>query len=718
MKNIILLSDGTGNGAAKRHKTNVWRLYEALDLHDKNQIVMYDDGVGSQDSTLLKVLGGAFGFGLERNVLELYKYLCRNYRDAEQNKAASKIGESDTELDEAGADRIYLFGFSRGAFTVRVLAGFIAHAGLCTHYNTEQELDNWARDNYRHYRAKNKHGLLSRLWNKLFGKDLQLTSNTRPDIEFIGVWDTVSAYVFPIDELSILWDIFIYPIRFPDQDLSPKVKHACHALSVDDERQTFHPVMWNEANESDNRIEQVWFPGVHSDVGGGYPRQSLSLIALDWMLSRVEAASTKDGLVFIRPLREQYHCQSDWNGLQHDSRSGLAMYFRYKPRDIAHICNDAQAGVTVKTPKLHRSVLERIKGRSTPYAPTGIPASYEVVTTMGAKPEYETAEQAKERAASLNYARDIIFWRRRLYIALLFSTLALLASRFFLNWDEKGICIGSACSIDPVMELVINSLPDIVTDWFEALRQNPGWLWGFMVLFTLLLTINNMAKKKTRAYAMCAWAVLKGKTSVPVWTGSFTSGLRQLADTRFKSTTVWSGATLIFLAVLYLLVAVMSGVAFHLRYTFGTLCENATNIMTPPVSLDIAKACYSTGIKIEKGRTYRFDVADTELHDGKKYVTDPDGFTAAALYPFVLFRRHIDAPWLKLYGKINNSGYEDFALGKGVSTYTARSDGELFLYVNDAVFGLLPEWDLPYKWARGENSGKVSVTVSKLEEEP
>ena len=116
MKNIVLLSDGTGNGAAKRHKTNVWRLYTALDLHDRNQIAMYDDGVGSQNSTLFKALGGAFGYGLKRNVLELYKYLCRNYRSEEQNK-------TDNENPDDVADKIFMFGFSRGAFTVRGYTG-------------------------------------------------------------------------------------------------------------------------------------------------------------------------------------------------------------------------------------------------------------------------------------------------------------------------------------------------------------------------------------------------------------------------------------------------------------------------------------------------------------------------------------------------------------------------------------------------------------------
>lgn len=80
MKKIVLLSDGTGNGAAKRHKTNVWRLYHALDLHRGDQIAMYDDGVGSQQFLPFKLLGGAFGWGLKRNVIELYEFLCRARR--------------------------------------------------------------------------------------------------------------------------------------------------------------------------------------------------------------------------------------------------------------------------------------------------------------------------------------------------------------------------------------------------------------------------------------------------------------------------------------------------------------------------------------------------------------------------------------------------------------------------------------------------------------
>ncbi|MBL3529533.1 MAG: DUF2235 domain-containing protein [gamma proteobacterium endosymbiont of Lamellibrachia anaximandri] len=110
-KKIILFSDGTGNSAASRNRTNVRRLYDTLDLQKNNQVAFYDDGVGSQEFLLFKILGGAFGYGLKRNVRELYKKLCRSYNEG---------------------DKIYLFGFSRGAFTTRVLAGMIAYCGLKT----------------------------------------------------------------------------------------------------------------------------------------------------------------------------------------------------------------------------------------------------------------------------------------------------------------------------------------------------------------------------------------------------------------------------------------------------------------------------------------------------------------------------------------------------------------------------------------------------------
>src|SRR5258708_25053804 len=124
-RNIVLLSDGTGNSAGKLFKTNVWRVYDALDLSNASQIAFYDDGVGTSSIKPLAVLGGAFGWGLKRNVLALYTFLCRNYRPAAGGRPA---------------DRIYGFGFSRGAFTMRVLIKFVLSQGLVKNYNSNDDL--------------------------------------------------------------------------------------------------------------------------------------------------------------------------------------------------------------------------------------------------------------------------------------------------------------------------------------------------------------------------------------------------------------------------------------------------------------------------------------------------------------------------------------------------------------------------------------------------
>src|SRR6202171_2265310 len=142
-KNMILLSDGTGNSAAKVFKTNVWRLFQILDLRDPaGQIAYYDDGVGTSSFKLFAVLGGVFGFGLKRNVIDIYSFCCRNYQPG---------------------DRIYCFGFSRGAFTIRIVAGMIARQGLVEYRGNEADLARFAADAYRPYRRRLKGGNLKYL---------------------------------------------------------------------------------------------------------------------------------------------------------------------------------------------------------------------------------------------------------------------------------------------------------------------------------------------------------------------------------------------------------------------------------------------------------------------------------------------------------------------------------------------------------------------------
>jgi type VI secretion system (T6SS) phospholipase Tle1-like effector len=135
-KNIVPLSDGTGNSSAKLFTTNVWRLYQALDLGDPAlQVGFYDNGVGTSSFKPLAILGGIFGYGLKRNVIALYSFLCRNYHPHE-------------------GDRIFGFGFSRGAFTIRIVAGLVAHEWLVPYTGDEAKLARNAKAAYRQYRER------------------------------------------------------------------------------------------------------------------------------------------------------------------------------------------------------------------------------------------------------------------------------------------------------------------------------------------------------------------------------------------------------------------------------------------------------------------------------------------------------------------------------------------------------------------------------------
>ena len=126
-KNIVLLSDGTGNSAAKIFKTNVWRVYQALDLSNASQIAFYDDGVGTSSFKPLALLAGAFGWGLKRNIIAIYMFLCINYKRA---------------------DQIFGFGFSRGAFTIRVLSKFILTKGLISNFESHRRIYGERRTHY------------------------------------------------------------------------------------------------------------------------------------------------------------------------------------------------------------------------------------------------------------------------------------------------------------------------------------------------------------------------------------------------------------------------------------------------------------------------------------------------------------------------------------------------------------------------------------------
>jgi type VI secretion system (T6SS) phospholipase Tle1-like effector len=268
-KKLIVCADGTWNDE-DRTRTNVAKLHRALKtwhVEGVDQWVCYVSGVGTTFGEAIS--GGAFGYGLSRNVLQGYYFLVDNYQ----------LG-----------DQLYFFGFSRGAYTVRSLAGFIRNSGLLKKEHRDRIDEAW-----KLYRSRSKNtgprGNVAQQFRAMYSYE--------PVIIFIGVWDTVGSLGIPSGSLrllGLLFNLFGYDWRFHDPQLSTKVKHAYHALSIHERRSTFVPTLWEKQQDAppDQVLEQMWFPGVHCDVGGGYNAAGLSDEALDWMMEKAE----KCGLVF------------------------------------------------------------------------------------------------------------------------------------------------------------------------------------------------------------------------------------------------------------------------------------------------------------------------------------------------------------------------------------------------------------------------------------
>lgn len=261
MKHLVVCLDGTWNNADKSGPlTNIGRLTNMINPKASAdaplQRVYYDAGVGT-GNWWDRIKGGAFGFGLGQNVLQAYRFLSQFYENG---------------------DRIYVFGFSRGAFTARSLCGFIAAAGLLTAQHCDQANLDFAWKYYRtppkqRYPADQKK--LAPLCND--------PSTTR--ISFLGVFDTVGALGIPRKWLN---GIGRSQFQFHDTDVSSCVDNSIQALAIDEKRIEFEAAVWAEPrHRSFKTVEQVWFPGVHANIGGGYEDTGLSDVVLEWMTNRL-----------------------------------------------------------------------------------------------------------------------------------------------------------------------------------------------------------------------------------------------------------------------------------------------------------------------------------------------------------------------------------------------------------------------------------------------
>ena len=329
MSNIVICCDGTWNTPEQLDKgvpapTNVVRLHNAVadeDAAGVHQEKYYHPGVGTSGKWWDKALGGGTGSGLDANIKSAYQKLCYCY--------------------QPGMD-IYLFGFSRGAYTVRSLSGLISRCGLLKIASMEpadvwSNIDRLMKFGYRRKLEDRED------WDTL-GWQFHNAKGASIPIRFIGVWDTVGALGIPDDMalLNLLDDRNRY--TFHDTAFHAAVKTGRHALAMDERRASFQPTLWTDVPAGCD-VQQLWFPGVHSDVGGGYRESGLADGALQWM---VEEAS-KCGLAFnpktIKQIRPDFH------DMMHDSCDGVFSLLPTQPRSIPDLKSQMAS--------FHQTALER-----------------------------------------------------------------------------------------------------------------------------------------------------------------------------------------------------------------------------------------------------------------------------------------------------------------------------------------------------------------------
>ena len=317
MANIVICADGTWNrpeeDVEKDFPTNVLKLARAIkpSAGGVKQHVLYDWGLGSYHS---KVSAGATGRGIHKNILDGYRYIVQNY---------------------AAKDKIYLFGFSRGAYTVRALSGLINNCGILKRPDAKRISETW-----KIYKSPGKKDHPSGEAAKQFRNDYCHASRK---VHFVGVWDTVGALGIPFS----LMGLFDSHDEFYDTKMGSNVSIARHALAIDEQREDFSPTIWSPKADVD--LKQVWFAGVHADIGGSYPPdKQTSIRASDTPLAWMLDEATKAGVKIEPHIRNTLTDGS--KGKLHKSRKRV---YRLKPRLHRPLVLDS------KPTKIHPSVKSR-----------------------------------------------------------------------------------------------------------------------------------------------------------------------------------------------------------------------------------------------------------------------------------------------------------------------------------------------------------------------
>lgn len=391
-RKIIMLLDGTAN-ALTPNTTNLPRLYRILD-QTETQAVYYDPGVGTfeEGSSYLQSwrrikegLGMATGWGMEQNVKQAYRYLC------------AKIGDVDDIKDE-----IFLMGFSRGAYSARVLAGLIHQIGFLR--PDQLHLVDYAFDAYRKIadeRADDGHNDTSAPFEAvdIFNKHLD---PRKAPIRCVAVFDTVAS-MLTIEGARLRMR------PYANTENNKSVQSVRHAVAIDERRVMFKPDLWGAkriyrggkfGTDKPQDVEEVWFSGVHADIGGGYPEQEAGLakVTLRWMLNELEPMGVefstrayrkyalgthKDDLIAPNPQAAKHDSMSpEWKILEKLPFKHTKYTQTNRKQRFGWYIPNSEPRIIPDGAKIHASVFER-RGTAHDFDQPNIPANHQVVTDRG-----------------------------------------------------------------------------------------------------------------------------------------------------------------------------------------------------------------------------------------------------------------------------------------------------------------------------------------------
>src|SRR3984957_15588290 len=374
-KNIVLCCDGTGNEFSES-KSNVVKLYKML-VHDDSQIAYYHPGVGTMGARSAltgiskwwtKLIGLAFGYGISDNIADAYQFLMRTFQPD---------------------DTVYVFGFSRGAYTARALCGMLHIIGLLREDN-----EGLIPYSIRMIKQQNIDFGVAADFKKTFCREC------KP--HFVGVWDTVS---------SVGW---VYNVaHFPGTKAThnPDMRVIRHAVSIDERRAFFRQNLFGTPHDPQQDVKEIWFAGVHSDVGGSYPEpeSQLSKIALRWMVCEAETVGLRvdqNQKTEILGGKPPYVAPDPLSKNQHESLRGPWWIAEPWPKIVSR---EVSAGVWKKElrmnlgrrrwiapdPVIHTSVEQRLAAKGLQYSPSNLSAQYQVgdCDTHGVQPGMITPKE-------------------------------------------------------------------------------------------------------------------------------------------------------------------------------------------------------------------------------------------------------------------------------------------------------------------------------------